>query len=71
MCVGHGFESQGEWSISTVCGAGGSGLCTVLAHSGKHMDELLERYDNPICRTSPPGCIGWQNRFLGIDSWAP
>ncbi len=26
---------------------------------------------NPICRTGPPGYIGWQNRFLGIDSWAP
>jgi hypothetical protein len=25
-----------------LCGAGGSGLCTVLAHSGQHMDELLE-----------------------------
>ncbi len=24
------------------CGAGGSGLCTVLTHSGQHMDELLE-----------------------------
>ncbi len=23
-------------------GAGGSGLCTVLTHSGQHMDELLE-----------------------------
>jgi hypothetical protein len=27
-------------------------------------------YDNPICRTGPAGCIGWRNRFLGIDSWA-
>jgi hypothetical protein len=26
---------------------------------------------NPICRTGPPGYIGWRNRFLGIDSWAP
>jgi hypothetical protein len=26
----------------TQCGAGGSGLCTVLTHSGQHMDELLE-----------------------------
>jgi hypothetical protein len=26
-------------------------------------------YDNPICRTCPPGYIGWRNRFLGIDSW--
>ncbi len=25
---------------------------------------------NPICRTGPPGYIGWRNRFLGIDSWA-
>jgi hypothetical protein len=23
------------------------------------------RYDNPICRTGPPGYIGWWNRFLG------
>jgi hypothetical protein len=22
-------------------------------------------------RTVPQGYIGWQNRFLGIDSWAP
>jgi hypothetical protein len=29
------------------------------------------RYDNPIYRTGPPGYIGFQNRFLGIDSWAP
>jgi len=26
---------------------------------------------NPICRTGPPGYIGWRNRFLRIDSWAP
>jgi hypothetical protein len=26
---------------------------------------------NPICRTGPPGYIGWRNRFLGIDAWAP
>jgi hypothetical protein len=26
---------------------------------------------NPICRTGPPCYIGWRNRFLGIDSWAP
>ncbi len=26
---------------------------------------------NPICRTGPPGYIGWRNRFFGIDSWAP
>ncbi len=26
---------------------------------------------NLICRTGPPGYIGWRNRFLGIDSWAP
>ncbi len=26
---------------------------------------------NPICRTGLPGYIGWRNRFLGIDSWAP
>ncbi len=25
----------------------------------------------PICRTGPPGFIGWRNRFLGTDSWAP
>jgi hypothetical protein len=23
------------------------------------------------CRTGPPGYIGWRNRFLEIDSWAP
>jgi hypothetical protein len=23
---------------------------------------------NPICRTGPPGYIGWRNRFLGIDA---
>jgi hypothetical protein len=22
-------------------------------------------------RTGPPGCIGWRNSFLGIDSGAP
>jgi hypothetical protein len=21
------------------------------------------RYDNPVCRTGPPGYIGWRNRF--------
>jgi hypothetical protein len=26
---------------------------------------------NPFCRTGPPGYIGWRNRFLGIDAWAP
>jgi hypothetical protein len=26
---------------------------------------------NPICRTGPPGYIGWRYRFLGIESWAP
>jgi hypothetical protein len=26
---------------------------------------------NPICRTGQPGYIGWRNRFLGIDAWAP
>jgi hypothetical protein len=26
---------------------------------------------NPICRTGPPCYIGWRNRFLGIDAWAP
>jgi hypothetical protein len=25
---------------------------------------------DPICRTGPPGYIGWRNRFLGIDSCA-
>ncbi len=29
------------------------------------------RYDNPICRTGPPGYIGRGNRFLGIYSWDP
>ncbi len=24
----------------------------------------------PICRTGPPGYIGWRNRFLRIDSRA-
>ncbi len=33
--------------------------------------NLAGRYDNPIRRTGPPGYIGWWNRFLGIDSWAP
>ncbi len=32
--------------------------------------SLAGRSDNPICRTGPPGYIGWQNRFPGIDSWA-
>ncbi len=40
---------------------------------------MLEFYNNlwgarnrvGICRTGPPGYIGWQNRFLGIDFWAP
>jgi hypothetical protein len=27
--------------------------------------SLAGRYDNPICRTGPPGYIGWWNRFLG------
>jgi hypothetical protein len=22
-------------------------------------------------RTGPPGCIGWRNRFLDINSWTP
>jgi hypothetical protein len=26
-------------------------------------------YDKPVCRTGPPGYIGWRNRILGIDSW--
>ncbi len=26
---------------------------------------------NSICRTGPPSYIGWRNRFLGFDSWAP
>ncbi len=30
--------------------------------------SLAGRYDNPIFRTGP---LGWRNRFLGIDSWAP
>jgi hypothetical protein len=25
----------------------------------------------PYCRTGPLGYIGWRNRFLGINSWAP
>jgi hypothetical protein len=29
------------------------------------------RCDNPLCHTGLPGYIGWQNRFLGIDSCAP
>jgi hypothetical protein len=29
------------------------------------------RYDNPFCRTRPACYMGWLNRFLGIDSWAP
>ncbi len=33
--------------------------------------SLAGRYDNHICRTSHIGYIGWQSRFLGIDSWAP
>ncbi len=33
--------------------------------------SLAGREDNPICRTGPPGYIGWRNQFLGIDSWAP
>ncbi len=24
-----------------------------------------------IRRTDPPGYLGWRNRFLGIDCWAP
>jgi hypothetical protein len=23
------------------------------------------------CRTGPPDYIGWRNRLIGIDSWAP
>ncbi len=23
------------------------------------------------CRTGPIGYLGWRNRFLGLDSWAP
>ncbi len=33
--------------------------------------SLAGQYDNPIFRTGPPSHIGWRNRFLGIDSWAP
>ncbi len=32
---------------------------------------LAGRYDNPICRTGPPGYIRWRNRFTVVDSWAP
>jgi hypothetical protein len=35
------------------------------------MRALAGRYDNPLCRNGPPGYIGWQNRLLIIDSWAP
>jgi hypothetical protein len=33
--------------------------------------QLAGRNDNPICGTGLPGYIGWRNRFLGINSWAP
>ena len=33
--------------------------------------SLAGRYDNTICRNGPLGYIGWRNRFLEIDSWAP
>ncbi len=33
--------------------------------------SMAALYDNPICRTSPPGYIGWRNRSIGIDFWAP
>jgi hypothetical protein len=33
--------------------------------------QLAGRYEKPICRTGPPGYIGWRSRTLGIDSWAP
>jgi hypothetical protein len=33
--------------------------------------SLAGGYDNPICPIGPPGYIGWRNRCLGIDSWAP
>ncbi len=33
--------------------------------------NLEGRFDKPICQTGPPGYIGWRNRFLEIDSWAP
>ncbi len=34
------------------------------------ISSLAGRYDNLICRTGPPGYIGWCYRFLGIDFWA-
>ncbi len=37
----------------------------------KRFPALAGQDVNPIWRTGPPDCIGWRNRFLGIDSWAP
>jgi hypothetical protein len=33
--------------------------------------SLAGLYENPIYRTGPLGYMGWRNRFLRIDSWAP
>ncbi len=30
--------------------------------------QIRAQYDNPVCRTGPPGYTGWRNRFIGIDT---
>ncbi len=47
----------------------------IRARICKHFKELRNRFPawpaGATTRPAPPGYIGWRNRFLRIDSWAP
>ncbi len=42
--------------------------CKTFKIARESIPNLPGRYHNPICRTGPPGYIGWRNPFVVIDS---
>jgi hypothetical protein len=65
---------------SKIDSSSGTRNCVTRARIFKPLKEPRNRfpawlapvlYDTLFCCTGPPSYIGWRNRFLGIDSWAP
>ncbi len=54
-----------------VCRRSWARICKCFKEPRNWFPGLTGRCGNPIWRTGPPGYIGWQRRFLGIDFWGP
>ncbi len=77
LTEGGGGNGQGKGAKSY----DGGKACSSINHSLISADlcwnfrTIYGGYRNQVCikgcHTGPSGYIGWQNRFLGIDFWAP